>query len=97
MKSLLPIFHFFGRGIVTIEFRTHLCASRPPNSLQPTSGKSFDLTGCLVFKMSIGEAADPADAHLFAESLEHGYVFLGFDEIDWSDDRFANRDAMIEA
>jgi 5-methylcytosine-specific restriction protein B len=35
--------------------------------------------------------------YLFEESLENGYALLGFGEIDWSDERFAKRDAMIEA
>lgn len=74
----------------------HRIATRAAAS-KGSTGKSFDLTGRQVFKMSIGEAANPEDAFLFEESLENGYALLGFGEIDWSDDRFANRDAMIEA
>ena len=74
----------------------HRIATRAAAS-KGSSGKNFDLTGRQVFKMSIGEAANPEDAYLFEESLENGYALLGFGEIDWSDDRFAKRDAMIEA
>ena len=74
----------------------HRIATRAAAS-KGSTGKSFDLTGRQVFKMSIGEAANPEDAYLFEESLENGYALLGFGEIDWSDDRFAKRDAMIEA
>lgn len=74
----------------------HRIATRAAAS-KGSSGKSFDLTGRQVFKMSIGEAANPEDAYLFEESLENGYALLGFGEIDWSDQRFAKRDAMIEA
>ena len=50
-----------------------------------------------VFKMSIGEANNPEDAHLFEEAIEGGYALLGFEDIDWSDDKYADREAIIEA
>ncbi len=50
-----------------------------------------------VFKMSIGEANNPEDAHLFEEAIRGGYTLLGFEDIDWSDDKFANREAIIDA
>ena len=58
---------------------------------------AYSLAGRQVFKMSIGEAANPDDSHLFEEAIEGGYTLLGFEEIDWSDERFANREAIIEA
>jgi 5-methylcytosine-specific restriction protein B len=57
----------------------------------------FSIGSRQVFKMSIGEAANPEDAHLFEEAITGGYTLLGFEDIDWSDDRFANRDSIIEA
>lgn len=74
----------------------HRIATRAAAS-KGSTGKSFNLVGRRVFKMSIGEAANPEDAYLFEESLENGYALLGFGQIDWSDDRFAKRDAMITA
>lgn len=50
-----------------------------------------------VFKMSIGEAANPDDAYLFEEALERGYTLLGWGNLDWSDERFKDREAFIEA
>ncbi len=50
-----------------------------------------------VFKMSIGEAANPDDAYLFEEALDRGYTLLGWGNIDWSDERFAHREAFVEA
>ena len=50
-----------------------------------------------VFKMSIGEANNPENAHLFEEAIEGGYALLGFEDIDWSDDKYADREAIIEA
>lgn len=58
---------------------------------------AFSIGGRQVFKMSIGQAANPDDAHLFEEAIAGGYTLLGFEDIDWSDDRFADRDAIIEA
>ncbi|ABD06300.1 AAA_5 ATPase [Rhodopseudomonas palustris HaA2] len=58
---------------------------------------SFSINGRQVFKMSIGEAANPDDAHLFEEAVAGAYTLLGFEDIDWSDDRFATRDAIIQA
>ena len=49
-----------------------------------------------VFKMSIGEARNPEDAHLFEEAIDGGYALLGYDDIDWSDDEYASREAIIE-
>jgi 5-methylcytosine-specific restriction protein B len=57
----------------------------------------FSIGGRQVFKMSIGEAANPDDAHLFEEAIAGAYTLLGFEDIDWSDDQFAARDAIIEA
>lgn len=53
--------------------------------------------GRQVFKMSIGEANNPEDAHLFEEAIKGGYALLGFEDIDWSDEKFMNRETIIEA
>jgi 5-methylcytosine-specific restriction enzyme B len=57
---------------------------------------TFSISGRHVFKMSIGEAGNPDDAHLFEEAIAGGYTLLGFEDINWSDDRFADRDAIID-
>ncbi len=58
---------------------------------------SFSLGDRKVFKMSIGEASNPDDAHLFEEAIAGGYTLLGFGDTDWSDPRFADRQAIIDA
>jgi hypothetical protein len=58
---------------------------------------AFTIGDRQVFKMSIGEAANPDDAHLFEEAIAGGYTLLGFEDIDWTDDQFANRSEIIEA
>jgi 5-methylcytosine-specific restriction protein B len=57
----------------------------------------FSINGRQVFKMSIGEVANPDDAYLFEEAVAGGYTLLGFEDIDWSDDRFADRAEIIKA
>ena len=61
-----------------------------------TDGDAISVEGRQVFKMSIGEANNPEDAHLFEEAIDGGYTLLGYDDIDWSDDQYANREAIIE-
>ncbi|MCY4318109.1 MAG: AAA family ATPase [Alphaproteobacteria bacterium] len=60
-------------------------------------GEAITVSGRQIFKMSIGEASNPEDAHLFKEAIDGGYTLLGFGDIDWSDDRYASREAIIEA
>ena len=58
---------------------------------------AITVTDRRVFKMSIGEANNPEDAHLFEDAVASGYTLLGFEDIDWSDDKYADRKAIIEA
>ncbi|APE27428.1 AAA family ATPase [Aurantiacibacter gangjinensis] len=58
---------------------------------------AFTIGDRQVFKLSIGEAANSEDDYLFEEALEEGHILLGYDDIDWSDDRFEERDAIIAA
>lgn len=60
-------------------------------------GGQFAVGDRQVFKLSIGEAANPVDDYLFEEAIAEGHILLGYDDIDWSDARFADRDAMIAA
>jgi 5-methylcytosine-specific restriction enzyme B len=62
-----------------------------------TGDVQFSLDGRQIFKMSIGEAFSSEDAHLFEEAIEGGYTLLGFEDIDWTDARYASREAIIEA
>ncbi len=69
---------------------------------ETSRGRSADdeaitVEGRQVFKMSIGEVNNPEDAHLFEEAINGGYALLGWEDIDWSDDRYADRKAIIEA
>ena len=73
-------------------------AKRAETSRGRSSGDDMiRLEGRQVFKMSIGEANNPEDAHLFEEAIAGGYTILGFGDIDWSDEKYASREAMLEA
>lgn len=48
-----------------------------------------------IFKMSLGQSNDPHSAWVFEDSLEQGFAIFGFKDVDWSDQRFANRDAIF--
>ena len=60
-------------------------------------GEQIEVAGRQVFKMSIGEASNPDEAHLFEEAISAGCALLGWEDIDWSDEKYASRDAIIEA
>ena len=60
-------------------------------------GEAMTVSGRQIFKMSIGDANNPERAHLFEEALAGGCTLLGYEDIDWSDDRFTTREAIIEA
>ena len=62
-----------------------------------TAGEQIAVAGRKVFKMSIGEANNPEDAHLFEEAINGGHTLLGWEDIDWSDDKYADRQEVIEA
>lgn len=62
-----------------------------------TESDAITVAGRQIFKMSIGEANNPEDTHLFEEAIEGGYALLGYDDIDWSSDKFANRLEIIKA
>jgi 5-methylcytosine-specific restriction protein B len=47
--------------------------------------------------MSIGEARNPEDAHLFEEAIKCGYALLGFEDINWSDKKYESREAIFAA
>lgn len=62
-----------------------------------STADSVQIAGRQVFKMSIGEANNPEDAHLFEDAIRGGYTILGFEDIDWSDKSFETREMFIQA
>ena len=73
-------------------------AKRAETSRGPSPGDgAISLADRRIFKMSIGEANNPEEAHLFEDAVAGGYTLLGFEDIDWSDDKYGDRKAIIEA
>jgi 5-methylcytosine-specific restriction protein B len=58
---------------------------------------TYSLAGRQIFKMSIGAANNPDDAYLFEEAIAGSYTLLGYEDIDWSDSKYANRNEIIDA
>lgn len=71
-------------------------ARRAQTSTGPGNSQ-FKIGDRQVFKMSIGEASNPDDAHLFEEALQRNYTLLGFGDLDWTDSRYEKREEFIEA
>lgn len=59
------------------------------------SHEHFTLGARQVFKLSIGVAADRGEDKFYEEAMEHGRILLGYDDIDWTDSKFAKREAII--
>ena len=62
-----------------------------------TGGDTITVADRQVFKMSIGEANNSEDVHLFEEAVAGGYILLGFEDINWSNDKYAKREVIIKA
>ncbi|OBY27148.1 ATPase [Leisingera sp. JC1] len=55
------------------------------------------LDGRQVFKMSIARANVAAEDYLFEEAISEGHTLLGWEDIDFSDDRFSDVEEILEA
>lgn len=72
-------------------------AKRAQISRGPSSGSgAVALNHQQVFKMSIGRANVGEDARFFEEAIEGGYTLLGWENIDWSDQKYAEASAILE-
>jgi 5-methylcytosine-specific restriction protein B len=60
-------------------------------------GGRFEIGDRKLFKLSIGEAANPEDDYLFEEAIKEHHALLGYGDIDWTDAQFKDRDAIIAA
>lgn len=71
-------------------------ARRAETSTGPADHE-FSVGDRRVFKMSLGEAANPDDAYLFDDAIENGHIILGFEDIDWSDSQYESRNKIMAA
>ena len=60
----------------------------------PTS-TTFSFAGRRVFKLSLGESGKTAWNWVYEQSIEDGYALFGFRDVDWSDEKFSSRDAIL--
>lgn len=60
-----------------------------------TGSEGISLENRRVFKMSLGQSNDPHSDWVYDESMQDGYALFGFEDVDWSDDRFSDRDAIL--
>ncbi|WP_434290584.1 AAA family ATPase [Celeribacter sp. SCSIO 80788] len=58
---------------------------------------AVSLDGRQVFKMSIARANVAAESYLFEEAISEGHTLLGWEDIDFSDDRFSDVEEILEA
>lgn len=62
-----------------------------------TDGSLTNISDRAVYKMSLGEVANPAFDFVFDESISNGYALFGFRDIDWTDQKFEDRDEILNA
>lgn len=73
-------------------------ASRAENGLAVRTGEdAISLSDRQVFKMSIGRADVATEEYLFEEAISEGHTLLGWEDIDFSDDRFSDVAEILEA
>ncbi len=61
------------------------------------SGNVITLDGRQVFKMSIARANVASEDYLFDEALSEGHTLLGWEDIDFTDDKFSDINEILKA
>lgn len=61
------------------------------------SGNVISLDGRQVFKMSIARANVASEDYLFDEAISEGHTLLGWEDIDFTDDKFSDINEILEA
>jgi hypothetical protein len=59
--------------------------------------EAIDLAKVPIYKMSLGEAANPAFEYVFTDSIANGYALFGFETLDWSDPKYADSGEILAA
>ncbi|MGK7653226.1 AAA family ATPase [Roseovarius sp. B08] len=58
---------------------------------------ALSLEGRQVFKMSIAQANDAAQNYLFGEAMNEGHTLLGWEDIDFTDEKFSDIQQILQA
>jgi len=61
------------------------------------SGNVITLDGRQVFKMSIARANVASEDYLFDEAISEGHTLLGWEDIDFTDDKFSDINEILQA
>ena len=61
------------------------------------SGNVISLDGRQVFKMSIARANVASEDYLFDEAISEGHTLLGWEDIDFTDDKFSDINEILKA
>jgi 5-methylcytosine-specific restriction protein B len=72
-----------------------LIAERAETGGLAVGNEPLNIADLAVYKMSLGEVADSASDFVFKDSIQNNYALLGFHDIDWSDQRFSDRDEIF--
>lgn len=72
-------------------------ASRAESGVAVQTGDAaINLTGRQVFKMSIGRANEAADDNLFETAIDESCTLIGWEDIDFTEDRFADPNEILK-
>lgn len=60
-------------------------------------GEELDLERRTIFKMSLGEVGKSEFDYVFRDSIDSGFAMFGFRDLDWSDEKFEDREEILSA
>lgn len=60
-------------------------------------GEELDLERRTIFKMSLGEVGKSEFDYVFRDSIDSGFAMFGFRNVDWSDEKFEDREEILSA
>jgi 5-methylcytosine-specific restriction protein B len=73
-------------------------AARTQKGTPPKLGENaLSLEGRHVFKMSIARADAAAENYLFEEAMNEGHTLLGWEDIDFTDEKFSDIEQILQA
>lgn len=73
-----------------------IAARAATSSGRPSPERAISVAGRKVFKMSLGATYDAGEAHLFEEAISEGHVVVGYADIDWTDEVYADRTEIMK-
>ena len=65
-------------------------------SMEPDNENGLSLDGRQVFKMSIAAGKIQSEQYLFEEAIDEGHTLLGWEDIDFSDPKYADPEEILK-